>query len=337
MLKLTRENFAKARAYIFANSDDIGRAWFRYHFEGNDTSVFMDALAKYQYENGGFGGLCYEFDYQGSCLKSTENAIWYIIGLKHKPPASHPVIQKLMKYLLKLYLPSYGNWGDILVPEINEGVHLRHVTWGRYLPSGWTPPTQSEDERIANYQANERAVFAAFVALYSETVPEELYLDIIKYPSECILRHYDANSPDLYDLLYYKDFVYCLKDKTLAGKLVAVLSQNPTACMELDFSKADNNYVHLPCDFVDSPDSFLYTTLKKLVDDSLTCHINRQRNDGGWNIGWSFGKDDKFRKIEKLYEAYLSLGILVKLGRFGRMYSPNKSGQETKKSYRKKY
>ena len=29
MLKLSHKNFTKARDYIFANSDDINRAWFR--------------------------------------------------------------------------------------------------------------------------------------------------------------------------------------------------------------------------------------------------------------------------------------------------------------------
>jgi len=33
MLKLTQENFIKARDFIFANSDDINWAWFRYNFE----------------------------------------------------------------------------------------------------------------------------------------------------------------------------------------------------------------------------------------------------------------------------------------------------------------
>ncbi|MDD4494600.1 MAG: hypothetical protein PHV32_09705 [Eubacteriales bacterium] len=36
MIKLTHENFIKARDYIFANPDDINRAWFRYNFEDGD-------------------------------------------------------------------------------------------------------------------------------------------------------------------------------------------------------------------------------------------------------------------------------------------------------------
>ena len=184
MQKLTRENFIKARDYIFVHSDDINRAWFRYNFEGGDTDAFMDALAKHQREDGGFGGIFYEFDYQGSCLKSTEVAIFYIINLREKPLAAHPVIQKMMKYILERYHPEIGNWGESAVPEVNDGVYCH---WVRYRGEVITP-IEDEDERIRRYDVNEKVCFAAFIALYSELVPKELYKDIIKYPTEYILR-----------------------------------------------------------------------------------------------------------------------------------------------------
>ena len=324
MLKLIRENFIKARDYVFAHSDDITREWFRYNFEDGDTDAFMEVLAKYQHENGGFGGLCYEFDYQGPCLKSTEFAILYIIGLKEKPNIDHPIIRGMMKYLLERYRSEIGNWGEVFEPEMNDGVHPRWCTYGRYVIT----PTADEDERIKHYDPNERVIFAAFVALYPELVPEELYLDIIKYPCEYILRYYDENSPDfdknivgsVYNLLYFKDFVPCLKDKFLADKLAAVLRQNPTACMELDFTRYDTDYVHLPCDFVDSPDSFLYPAIKDLTDGSLEYIMKRQSGDGAWHLRWSMGGEE-FRRLQELWEAYSTLGMLVKLGRFGMIES----------------
>ena len=157
MLKLTNENFIKARDYIFANSDDINRAWFSYNFEGGDTGMFMDALAKYQHDNGGFGGLFYEFDYQGSSLKSTEVAIGYILNLKEKPSADHPVIKNMMKYILERYHPEIGNWGDPAEPEVNNGVHCH---WVRYR-GDTIIPNENEDERIKNYDANEKSMLCS--------------------------------------------------------------------------------------------------------------------------------------------------------------------------------
>ena len=321
MLKLTHENFIKARDYIFAHSDDVTRAWFRYNFEDGDTVAFMDVLAKYQHENGGFGGLDYEFEYQGPCLKCTEHAIGYILNLKNKPSADHPVIQNMMKYIVERYHPEIGNWGpEVVVPEVNDGVHCH---WARYR-GHVLAPIENEDERIKNYDANEKVCFAAFAALYSELVPDELYRDIIKYPTEHILRHWDQNSPDYnksfldgpYNFEYFQWFVPCLKDKVIADKLTAILCQNPTVFMELDYAKSDNDYVHLPCDSVDSPDNIIYPAVKDLVDGSLEYRLKQQSDDGRWPLGWSLGEGEGFRKLQVLYEAYRTLDMLVKLKRF---------------------
>ncbi len=104
MQKLTYDNFIKVRDYIMANGTDIDRAWFRYHFEDENETDFLRVLSKYQHENGGFGGLYHEFAYQGPCLKSTEIAIQYIFGLKHKPSADLQIIKNTIKYLLDTYL-----------------------------------------------------------------------------------------------------------------------------------------------------------------------------------------------------------------------------------------
>jgi len=325
MEQLSHKNFLKARDYILKHADDINRAWFRYNFEDGDTGAFMDALAKYQHENGGFGGLDYEFAYQGPCLKCTEHALRYMFYLKEKPPADHPVIQGMMRYIMARYHPEIGNWGDPAEPEVNDGVHCH---WVRYRGDAIVP-IENEDERIKHYGANEKACFAAFVALYSELVPQDLYEEIIKYPIEHILRYYDESSPLYnkvifdegcpYNFEYFQWFVSCLKDKAMADRLAAILRQNPTAFIELDFAKSDHDYVHLPCDSVDSPDNVIYPAVKKLVDDSLTWRMKQQARDGRWPLGWSLGKGKGFRKLQILGEAARTMNMLAKLGRFGRI------------------
>lgn len=325
MLKLAHDRFLKARDYIFVHSDDINRAWFRYNFQDGDVDAFMEVLATYQYGNGGFGGLYYEFDYKGPCLKCTEIAIRYILALKEKPSASHPVIQNMMKYILERYHPEIGNWGDVAEPEVNDGIHNH---WVRYRGADFTP-LKNDDERIKNYDANEKVCFATFVSYYAELVPVELYLDIIKYPTEYIFRYWDIHSPDYnkdifeegcpYDFEYFGWFVPCLRDRDTVDKLTSILQQNPTAFMELDYTKSDRGYVHLPCDAMDSPDCIIYPVVKDLVEESLDYRIRQQSDDGRWPLGWSFGDDKGFRELQILYEAYRTLGMLVKLERFGRI------------------
>ena len=337
MLKLSQENFINVRDYVLANCDDISRAWFCYHFEGGNADAFMEVLANYQHECGGFGGLDYGFDYQGSCLKCTEYAIGYITRLAEKPLGNHPVIQKVMKYILARYRPTLGNWSEIVAPEVNNGVYLRHARYrGTHTATAEMEAYESqrhyfdtEDERIKRYEANEFVCFAAFVAYYPEIVPEELYTEIIKYPMQHILRYWDENSPEYdktlftdrgpYDFEYFQGFVHCLKDSDIKDRLAAILRQNPTAFMELDYAKSDNDYVHLPCDCVSSPDSIIYPVVKSLVDDSLAYRMKVQRADGSFPLGWSFGKSDELKRMEKLYEAHLTVEMLIKLKRFGRI------------------
>ena len=325
MYKLTQDRFAKARKYILANAGDIEKAWFRYVFEDGNTDAFLNVLAEYQHENGGFGGLYYEFDYQGVCLKSTEIAVKYILSLKEKPSADHPIIKNMMKYILDNYLPEIGNWREVVVPEVNDGVHCY---WVRYRSED-TTPIENEDARIKVYDANEKVCFAAFVSYYSEIVPDELYLDIIKYPIEHILRYWDENSPDYnknifeegepYNFEYFQDFVPYLKDKEVIDKLTSILCQNPTAFMELDFAKSEYDYVHLPCDSVSSPDSIVYPAVKNLVDESLEYRMKQQSDDGRWPLGWSFGESEALKRLQVKYEAYRTLLMLVKLKQFGRI------------------
>lgn len=326
MFMLTRDDFIKARSYIYNKGTDIDRAWFRYNFEDASETEFLRVLNRHQHKNGGFGGLYHEFAYQGPCLKSTEIAIQYIFGLKHRPSADLPIIRNTIKYLLDTYLAGRGSWGEVVVPEVNESAHCY---WARWRGENISP-IENEDERIQKYDANEKACFAAFISYYSELVPKELCDEILKYPVQHILRYYDINSADYNATLFDKDcpypfeyltaFVPWLKDKDLVKKLSDILCQNPTAFMELDFERSDIDYVHLPCDWaVKSPNSILYPTVKDLVDKSLDYRLKQQSADGKWPLGWSFGNDADMQKLQLKYETYMTLEMLVKLKNFGRI------------------
>jgi len=315
MQKLAPENFINAREFIFANGDDIYRAWFRYHFEDDNADKFMDVLAQYQHENGGFGGLSDEFEYTGPCLKCTEIAIEFIFGLNKKPSPTHPVIQKMMTYILGEYVPEIGNWGSVVVPETND---YPHCSFSRYRGNDITP-IPDENERIKNYSPNEKVPFAALVAYYSEIVPLELHDEIIKYPTQHILRHWDKEH-SVYDFEYLLWLVPCLKDRFLADKLTAILIQNPTAYWELDYTKSDSDYVHLPCDSgVTTPDSILYPMVKDIVDESLTYRMGQQCESGKWPMGWSYGDSEEMQRLELKADVRRTANMLVKLKRFNRI------------------
>ena len=331
MGKLTYERFVKARDFVLANGDDVTRAWFQYNFVDGDSGAFMQVLGRHQREDGGFGGLIYEFDYQGSCLKWTEHAFRYMAYLKERPTADDPLVQRMMKYLLARYRPDFGRWGELLEPGVNDGMHVR---WWTYPDCDMTPQADA-DERIRRYKPNGEASLAAIVAAYPQLVPKALYEEILRYPVEHILRYYDERSPlfgqsarndhgknDIespYNLKCYQTFVKCLPDQALAERLTEILRQRPTACMQLDYAAWDNGYEKLPCDVVETPDSVVYPAVRDVVDASLDYLIKRQSADGAWHLTWGFGEDERFRNMERLYETNYTMLILARLGRFHRV------------------
>lgn len=129
MLMISKNAFEKAKNQILKHGIPIEKAWFKYNFENENTEAFIKVLSEYQHENGGFGGLSHEYAYQGSCLISTKYAFDYIYELAERPKQSHPMIQKMMKYVLQRYRPEEGCWGDLFVPEINDDLH---VEWESY-------------------------------------------------------------------------------------------------------------------------------------------------------------------------------------------------------------
>ena len=133
MLKLSQANFIKARDFILTNADDISRSWFRYHFKDGDASNVMNILATYQHECGGFGGLSDEFEYQGSCLKCTEIAIGYILGLSERPPHDHPVIKNTMP-MKKCALQRFGS---LISPNQTPTTCICHAFRRITLPTPW--------------------------------------------------------------------------------------------------------------------------------------------------------------------------------------------------------
>lgn len=321
---LSRESFLRARDFIFENGGEIDRAWYRYHFEDASTDEILAVLGGYQHENGGFGGLWHEFEYDGPCLKSTEIAVRYLLGLRELPPES-PMIRRMCAYLLENFLSGTGNFREVVVPAVNDGVHCH---WSRWRGEDESP-IFDENERVRRYHANEKACFAAILAKYPALVPEHRLREILRCPVEHLLRHWDQHSaqylPEIfashepYDLEYYQILVPCLPDAALRSRAAAILCQNPMAFLELDPEKSDHDYVHLACDAVDSPENVLYPAIADAVEVSLSHRIGQQAADGRWPLGWFFGDSPGLRALQTKYEAFRTLGMLIKCYNFGRI------------------
>ena len=166
-------------------------------------------------------------------------------------------------------------------------------------------------------------------------MPEDVYKDIIYYPVEKILRYYDKASPlfkqsgkddyfdnDIaipYNLKCYNRFIFCLKDNALSDKLKTILLQNPADCMNLDKNKWQNDFEDVACEIVGCPESFLYPSLVKEVDESLDHLVLRMNENPIWRLSWRLGEGEAFDRLQTKYEAHLTMLYLAILNRFGRI------------------
>ena len=124
MKYLTKAQFDKARTFMYNYAQDIDLAMFQYYFEGKPKSEVIEVLEKYQNEDGGFGTLDYDFVFPMSCLKQTESACRYIYALDVSD--THPIIPKLIKYIINNYNETTGEWNNLIVPEVNR---FPHAPW----------------------------------------------------------------------------------------------------------------------------------------------------------------------------------------------------------------
>ena len=60
-------------------------------------------------------------------------------------------------------------------------------------------------------------------------------------------------------------------------------------------------------------------TVKDIVEDSLDYYLTRQGEDGAWHLTWSFGEDERFRKMERWYETHYTMQMLARFKRFNRI------------------
>lgn len=309
MKYLTKAQFDKARAFMYSYAQDIDLAMFQYYFEAKPKSEVIEVLEKYQNEDGGFGTLDYDFVFPSSCLKQTESACRYIYALDVSD--THPMIPKLIKYIINNYNETTGEWDNLIVPEVNR---FPHAPWWEYEEKEKIIP-KNYDDLIANYNPNTNSALAGMVIKYSRYVPEKLAQYIQKVVVDKI-----ESSTDFFQYGMMSDvyFVNALKDDKLKSGLLAKLMGNGKLISLLDENWGTESAYKL-CHWIGSPDHPYYELYKKDVDDNHTFIIDSQNEDGSWSPSWSWGDAEIWKGVEQRYKGLLTFKFLWSLHKFHRI------------------
>lgn len=123
MKKMAREQYSKVVTFMKTHAEKIDRVMYEYIFLNKPFEEVVDILQSYQSEDGGFGMLDYDIAYPYSCLKTGESACRYIYALRDIP-ASHPMIQKMIPYIIANYNRKQGN--GTIIPFPNSTIIPMH-------------------------------------------------------------------------------------------------------------------------------------------------------------------------------------------------------------------
>lgn len=308
MKNLSKTQFEKARDFMYSYAQDIDLAMFQYYFEEKPKTEVIEILEKYQNEDGGFGTLDYDFIYTDSCLKQTESACRYIFALD--VPDTHPMIPKLMEYIISNYNKTTGEWDNLTVPEVNDYPHApwwEHEEQEKFIPKDYI-------DLITHYDPNTNSALAGMVVKYSRYVPDNL----VQYIQKIVVDKINL-SGDFYQYGMLSDvyFVNALQDERLKNELQTKLMGNGKLISLLDDNWGTENAYKL-CHWIDTPDHPYYKLYKNDVDNNHTFLIETQNEDGSWTPSWSWGEPEVWKEVELRIKGMMTMKFLWSLEKFHR-------------------
>lgn len=272
-MQLTRERQEAARAFILGQARPLERAMYAHVFEGADASGALDALAAYQNANGGFGhGIEPDLRTPASSAIATSVALQTLRDTN--TPATHPLVERAMAYLLATYDAAGEVW-PIIPPAANDAPHAPWWTWSTTLAENW-----------GGFRANPRAEMVSYLYDYAALVPEELRARL----TDVVVEHAEAlpDAMEMHDLLCYLRLV---ETRTLPDaardRLRERLARAVRATVVFD-AEAWGGYGLMPLDVAPSPHAVFADEVRDAVGRNLDYTIAQQADDGSWVPAWSW-------------------------------------------------
>jgi len=308
--RLSKTQFNKAVLFLKTQAQDIDRAMFEYFFENKPLDEVIDVLITYQNEDGGFGKLDYDFEYPYSCLKHTESACRYIFALKDIP-AEHPMIKKLIPYIIENYNRVSGEWDNLTVPPVNDYPHA--PWWGHNENEPFIPKTRAD--LIAHYDPNTNSTLAGVLVKYSSLVPKEILDEVMGVVIDKINSGYEFGQYGMMSDVY---FVNAIQDENLKKSLLKTLVGDGKLISLLDENWGTENAYKL-CHWIDNPEHSYYLMYKDSVQNNFDFLINMQAEDGSWPPNWRWGETEVWERVVIRIKGVLTYYFLWTLKKFDRI------------------
>ncbi len=306
MIKLTRDAQAKAKAFMDTYARPLERSAFAYYFEDGTIQDVFTELAKFQNPDGGFGhALEPDLRLADSSVIATTRGLQVL--REFQAPATHPLVQGAMRYLLDMYDAERHVW-PIIPPNVDDAPHAPWWGYSDDLAESW-----------GGFLVNPRAEIVGYLHDYAELVPEALRNQLTR--EVVVYLHTHGDEIGMFDVLCYVRFA---ATSSLPGatrvQVIEALKPIVDRLVVKDPAKWEA-YVLTPLEVVTSPASPFAGMLAKEVALNLDFEIEHQQPNGAWSPKWTWGDlyPDAWPQAKRDWSGILTLRTLKALRDFERL------------------
>lgn len=275
LMKLSKDQFKKAKDFIFNKGRTLDQALFKYYFESGRKEVVLRELALFQNDDGGFGkGLESDLRSENSSVIATFHAMHICreIDINYK----EYLVKNAVKYLLESYDPEKKVW-----PIITDAV--------RDVPHPWWWQGDVE-KNFGNFLINPSVEILGALLDYKELVESKFLEDNLQI---CIDRIETNIKPSVYDIRSCQFLINSKNlDNNVRSHIIEVIS--PIIKKNIIQNKEKWNGVDFnPTNIIHSPSSpFIDIIGRELLNENLEFDIKNQLEDGSWPLNWSWEEID---------------------------------------------
>jgi hypothetical protein len=307
MTQLTRDRFQLARAFMVERARPLERRAFAHAFDGAPAWPVLDAVARFQNPDGGFGhGLEPDALTGASGALATGVALRYLADVDAGP--DHPLVRGAVGYLELTLDPATRAWR--IVPEATSDAP--HAPW-------WA--REGLEERFGGFALNPRAdILAQLYAL--GPAADEGWLDTL---AEDVVRTAEVRASTglgMHDLI---GVVRLLDAPHLSPALRRRLLDLAVPLAEAGVGRTPEAWAEYglkPVALAPRPDAALAGVLAEPLHAQLDHLIATQADDGAWWPQWSWGDDADpaaWASSRTAWAGMLTLDALRQLRAFGRI------------------
>ncbi len=309
MRQLNQEAFERARHFLKTEARPLEWALFAHQFEGGSVEAALEALARYQNTDGGFGhGL--EPDVRTPQSSALATGIGLGILRDLNIPSTHPLVRRAVAYLLETFDDEKKVWR--VLPE-GANAHP-HAPW-------WHDEEGSLARTFDGFVVIPRTQLVGLLHHFAADVPADWLETVTQRTIDEFLRLDDVGAGGGDDLAYAIEMAETAAlPARFKAPLVERLQEIVPNVVERDPTAWDS-YCIAPLKLVSSPHALAYDLLAEDVQANLDYQIAHQTEAGTWEPTWTW--DDAYpqawAEAKREWRGELTLAMLETLEAFDRI------------------